>query len=127
MSLLRIFCYVIAAGLISIGWLALLFHQPVVITAVCLLSFTLVIMTRSEWMNPLSSRDLWVMFLCVTGLVVFILLAHLGAAGESPPPVRRLVHHPAFVIPLWLLMLGMLYRRWLREKNQADAADTTKK
>jgi FlaA1/EpsC-like NDP-sugar epimerase len=113
----RIIQFVVAAVLFSIGCIALLAHGLFVISTICF-CLPVILMGCSTATRPISRRELWapiaVLVICVAVVIVLKLLVS-DSVGE------RVVRHPAFVIPLWVLLMSGLFWRWRRERRLTDA------
>ncbi|MBN9691832.1 MAG: hypothetical protein J0M24_16445 [Verrucomicrobia bacterium] len=105
-----------AAVLVSIGSFLLLAGFPGAVGSFCFA--TALAKPRFEFHRPISGRELWVM---IGGLAVFIPLIVAcdrlvpASIGDS---VARVIRHPAFVVPLWLLLLWGLRVRWQRQREE---------
>jgi hypothetical protein len=114
----RIIQFVVAAVLFSIGCVALLAHTLFVLSNLCFVLPGLILMPRSELSRPVPRRELFGVFVALLILAAVILCLKLlipNSVGE------RIVCHPAFVIPLWILMMSSLIWRWRKERRLADA------
>ena len=112
MKTFRIIQFVVAAFLISTGCYAILAGAPFAVSTVCLCLPALVLMGRAEATRPIPRREFFLViaFLAVLIAAVFILKLFVSdSVGE------RVVRHPAFVVPLWVLMMAGLLWRWRRE------------
>jgi hypothetical protein len=78
-------------------------------------------MPRSELTKPIPRRELWAMFGVILALIASSFAAKYVLPSSAAALVRRVVAHPAFVVPLWLLMLWGLFRHWQRQRGAANA------
>ena len=114
--------FAVAAVLVSLGSILFMAGLPGAGASFCFA--TVLAKPRSEFHRPISGLELWAM---IGGLAVFIPLIVAcvrlvpASVGDS---VARVVRHPAFVVPLWLLLLWELRRRWQRQREdyRADQA-----
>jgi len=78
-------------------------------------------MPRSELTEPIPRHELWGML----GLLVALIAAAVAAKYVLPSPaadmIKRVLSHPAFVVPLWLFMLWGLFRHWQRQRGATNA------
>jgi hypothetical protein len=82
---------------------------------------TLFFMPRSELTQPMPRRELWVMFGVLLALIVAIVAARHFLPSSAADIVRRVIHHPAFVVFLWLFMMWGLFSHYQRQKGGVDA------
>jgi hypothetical protein len=114
MKISRVIQFVIAAAMYSIGCIALLDQAIFPFTTICFGLSPVVLMRRSELTRPVLNRELWMAFGVLAALVALIILGNLlipKSAGE------HLFRSPAFVIPLWVLLMSGLFWMWRREKR----------
>ncbi|MCX6895665.1 MAG: hypothetical protein NTZ16_09255 [Verrucomicrobia bacterium] len=79
---------------------------------------------RSEFIRPLPQREIWSTFgLLAAFVAVCVAWKHL-VSGSASEAIERFFRHPAVVVPLWLIMLWLLYRCWRRQKKDAEAKHT---
>jgi hypothetical protein len=81
---------------------------------------TIFFMPRSELTQPIPRHELWVMFGVLLVLVAAIISAKYFLPGSAADIVRRVICHPAFVVPLWLFMMWGLFRHYQRQKAGVD-------
>jgi hypothetical protein len=113
----KIIQFVVAGVLFSIGCVSLLAHGLFAISTVCFGLPAVVLMGRAAATRPIPRRELLVgvVFLAVLAAAVIILKLFVSdSVGE------RAVRHPAFVVPLWVLLMSGLFWRWRRERRLAD-------
>jgi len=114
----RIIQFVVAAMLFSIGCVSLLAHGVFAISTVCFGLPAVVLMGCAAVTRPIPRQEFLVGVVFLAVLVAAVILLKLfvpDSVGE------RVVRHPAFVIPLWVLMMSGLIWRWRRERRLADA------
>jgi hypothetical protein len=78
-------------------------------------------MPRSELTQPIPRRELWGMVALLAAVIGASAAAKHFLPSSAAEMVRRVVSHPAFVVPLWLFMLWGLFRHWQRQKGAANA------
>ena len=78
-------------------------------------------MPRSELTEPIPRRELWVTFAVLLALIAGSLLAQHFLPASAAHMVERVISHPAFVVPLWLLMLWGLFRHLQRQRGVGHA------
>jgi hypothetical protein len=81
---------------------------------------TVLFMPRSELMEPVRRRELWVMFAVLLGLTATSFGALHFLRPTAAHMVGRVISHPAFLVPFWSSMLWGLFRQWQRQKGVAD-------
>jgi len=121
----RVIQFVIAAVLFSAGCVALLAHAFIGFTTVCFCLPPVVLMRRSEAARPIPHRDGVLDWVFGVSLIIFFVvvmtLIFLGKMQVPFSAAERVIRHPAFVIPLWvLIMLGLVWR-WRKERRLTDA------
>ena len=109
---IRIVAAAVVATLASLGFLAVVTGSAVLFS----LSWLLLI-PRGELTRPIPRSEWWLMFVVVGVLLaVFLTMPFLRL---PPAPSERV--RIAVAVPLWLLWMWAIYRRWQREKGKADA------
>lgn len=110
---------VAAALFIVSGWLVLahsLLPACACLTAVCFL----VPRDFLDLSDSAMRRWLW-----GVGIRLGVLLVMVGIAYFhpflTPDTAQRIMFHPAFVLPAWLLGLWSIFRRWRRQKEMVGA------
>src|SRR5690348_6714227 len=100
--------FVIAALLITAGCLLLLFgfSNGGVLFGLATLFF----MPRSELTSPIPRRELWLTSGVLFALIMLIITGKHLAPSSVSRIIESVVHHPAVIAPLWLLMLWGLFR-----------------
>lgn len=78
-------------------------------------------MPRTELTQPIPRRELWITVALLAAVVGASATAKYLLPSSAAQMVRRVVSHPAFVVPLWLFMLWGLVRHWQRQKRVAHA------
>jgi uncharacterized membrane protein len=114
----RVIQFVIAAVLFSAGCAVLLLHGLFAFSTICFCLPGIVLMRRSEFSRPVQRRESFnILIVLLVFVAVMILLKLLvpDSLGE------RVVRHPAFVVPLWVLMMIGLIWRWRKERRLSDA------
>ena len=109
--------FVVWAGLVSLGWLSLLW-----IDRFGLLFFFaawFVAMPRERLHRVVPRRELlWIACILIAFVVVVVASKILTpASGDGAP--ERLFRHPTVIIILWLLCLGLGFRGWRRRIHNA--------
>lgn len=109
----------IGALLISAGcWLLLLgFTSGGVLFAAATVFF----MPRSELTRPIPGRELWLTFGGLLFFIALIVAAKFFIPKSASEVMDRIICHPAVVVPLWVLMLGGLFRHWRKQRGEVDA------
>jgi hypothetical protein len=82
---------------------------------------TVFFMPRSELTEPIPRHELWFMFAVLFALIAAALGAQYFLPTTAAHMAERVISHPAFLVPLWLLMLWGLFRHWQRQKGAANA------
>jgi hypothetical protein len=82
---------------------------------------TVFFMPRSELYQPIPRRALWVTFGILIALVAAIVAAKYLLPTSAAGAADRVICHPAFVVPLWLLMLWGLFQNYQRQTRGVDA------
>jgi hypothetical protein len=81
----------------------------------------IVLMPLTELTKPGSHHELWLILGGLLTLAAATFAASDLLAGSAADVIHRVVCHPAFVVPFWLLMLWGLLRQWQRQKQGANA------
>jgi hypothetical protein len=111
------FFFACAALLISFGCFRLLggfVEEVVFLTAVFFY------LPRREF-RSLPLGELWLTLGALLAFAALIFACQFFVPSSFAAAIRRVVCHPAFVLPFWSFMLWGLYRRWRIQKGQADA------
>jgi hypothetical protein len=108
----------VAAVLISAGCLLLL--AGVQRVGMLFGLATVFFMPRSELTQPIPRRELWLMFVVLITLIAASLAAKYFLPSSAADTVRRVICHPAFVVPVWLFMMWGLFRHYQRQKKGVD-------
>ena len=82
---------------------------------------TIFFMPRSELTQPIERREILFLFGLLLALIAASIAAKYFLPSSTGDTVRRIIHHPAFVLPLWLLMMWGLFRQYQRQKGGVDA------
>jgi hypothetical protein len=93
----------IYAGLLLFG-LAVIFFMP-----------------RSELTEPIPRREVWGMLGILVALIAAAVSAKYVLPSSAADVIKRVLSHPAFVVPLWLFMLWGLFRHWQRQRGAINA------
>jgi hypothetical protein len=115
----RVIQFVVAAVLFSTGCIALLAGAPYAVSTICFGLPAVVLMGRAAATRPVPRRELLAAIAVLAALVVVVILLKSfvpDSVGE------RVVRHPAFVVPLWVLIMSGLFWRWQRERRLSDAS-----
>jgi len=118
MKISRVIQFAVAAVLFSAGCAVLLFHGIFAFSTICFCLPGIVLMTRPELSRPVQRRESFSILIVLIVLVAAIILLTLfvpASVGE------RVIRHPAFVVPLWSLMMVGLFWRWRKERRLSDA------
>ena len=87
-----------------------------------LLGMTVILfMPRTELTQPIPRRELWIMLALLAAVIGASAAAKYLLPSSAAGMVRRVVFHPAFVVPLWLFMMWGLFRHWQRQKGAVNA------
>jgi len=114
----RIIQFVVAAMLFSVGSVALLAGAPYAVSTICFGLPAVVLMSRAAATRPIPRQELLVGIVFLVILAAAVILLKLFVSDSVG---QRLVRHPAFVIPLWVMMLLGLFCRLRRERRLTDA------
>jgi hypothetical protein len=82
---------------------------------------TVFFMPRSELTKPIPRRELWVMLGVLFAFIAVMVAARHFLPSSTGDTVRRVICHPAFVVPFWLFMMWGLFRHYQRQKGGVDA------
>ena len=110
--------FVVAAMLFSIGCVSLLAHGVFAISTVCFGLPAVVLMGRAAVARPIPRSEFLVGLAFLVVLVAVVILLKLFVSDSVG---ERVVRSPAFVVPLWVVMMLGLFWRWRRERRLTDA------
>jgi len=79
---------------------------------------TYLTMPRTAWTRPLTRRELWLMFGGMLALVILSVAFKAFVPASVSDAMDRIFHQPAFILPLWLLMLGALFHNCRRRRRE---------
>jgi hypothetical protein len=113
------FRFVIAAILVSAGCYALLARWPD--PAIFFGFLPIVTMSRSEMAKPIPSRELLIIIGIALAFVVVVIASKWLVPRSVDADIQSVMRHPAFVLPLWIFLLWILYRVYCKQKAEADA------
>ena len=108
--------FLLAAVLVSAECVALLISADTAGTGLAMLPFMVWGCSEEEYVRNVSTRK-------PSKLAVFCLVFALAVSFcEHAPqsvsqPLQRVVHHPGFIIAVWLVLIGQLSRFWYKEKT----------
>ena len=105
----------LAALFATLACLGLLFAVPGV--GVLWIVPWLLLMGRSELTKPIPRNEWWWTFLLIGVLLAIFLTLPFLHLPPAPTQTVRI----ALAVPMWFLWMWAIYRRWRREKGQADA------
>jgi len=109
----------VAGVLISVGCALLLFGAYRV---GFLFGFaTIVCMPRSEFTQPIPHRELWIMIGALFAIITAMVSANHFFSTSAADAAMRVICHPGFVVPLWLLMMWALIRNYQGQKSRVDS------
>ena len=99
-------CALLLAGVYSwpLFGLALLFWMP-----------------RSELTRPIPRPELWGMLGVLITLIAVTIAAKYVLPSSGADVTKRVLSHPAFVVPFWLFVMWGLFRQWQMQKGAAGA------
>jgi hypothetical protein len=112
------FRFGVAALLASAGCLLLLTTSSG--GGVCFGVLPVLTMSRSEMRKPIPSREILTLSVFLIGFVALILACKFFIPSSTASAIERVIRHPAFVLPFWLLLLWSLHRIYRRQKGQVD-------
>jgi hypothetical protein len=79
-------------------------------------------MTPSERARPLRRTEtLWILFI-LAAIVGLGFAEHYWIPDWSSALFDRIIHHPALILPLWLLGIWLSWRRWNRSRQKSGVA-----
>jgi hypothetical protein len=81
---------------------------------------TLVALPRSELTQPVPRGQKWMTSGVLVALVALVVAYHLLVPRSVDATIGRVVHHPAFVLPFWLLMLWSLFRIYRTQSQRTE-------
>ena len=110
--------FVISAILLSLGWFLILWNEP--FASAFFLAAWFFVFPREQLHRVVRRRELLsLVFFLVAFIGVLIALKFLvPASGDRA--LERFLRHPAVVVPLWLLNLGLGYWVWRRTHNASS-------
>jgi energy-coupling factor transporter transmembrane protein EcfT len=112
--IIRMVAAAVAATLASLGYLAAVPGSVVLYSVSWLL-----LVPRGQLTRPIPRGEWWLVFVTVGGfLAVMLTLPFLHLHSSSAPSEQARF---AVAVSLWVLWMWAIYRRWQREKGQADA------
>jgi hypothetical protein len=109
--------FVVWAVLVSLGWLtffwihglAFLFFFPAWFVA----------MPREELHRVVPRRELLWMACILVAFIVVLVASKIFTPASADHALERFFTHPAVIITLWLLCLGLGFRGWRRRIHNA--------
>jgi len=110
--IIRLVAAAVVATLASVGLIAAFPASGVLFS----LSWLLLI-PRGELTRPIPRSEWWLTFVVVGVLLAVFLTMPFLHLPHAPNEIVRF----AIAVPLWLLWMWAIYRRWQREKGKADA------
>lgn len=114
----RVIQFVVAAVLFSAGSAVLLLHGLFTFSTICFSLPGIVLMRRSAFSRPVQRRESFGILIALLVLVALMILLKIlvpDSMGE------RVIHHPAFVVLLWAVMMAGLLWHWRKERRLSDA------
>jgi len=109
-----IFYFAVMAFLTSSSsWNLLFSHQQATI------GFSMVTMLwlpRSE-SRPVPRVELYLTLGLLVAVIVALEICRFASSSVISSYLSRLIYHPAFVVALWAIMIGSIYRRLQRERK----------
>jgi hypothetical protein len=81
---------------------------------------TVFFMPRSELTGPIPRRELWGIFAVLIALITASVAARYLLPSSAADTVRRILCHPAFMVPFWLFMMWGLFRHYQRQRGGVD-------
>ena len=99
-------CALLLAGVYSwpLFGLALLFWMP-----------------RSEFTRPIGRPELWATLGVLIALIAATVAAKYVLPSSAADVAKRVLSHPAFVVPFWLFVMWGLFRQWQIQRGAANA------
>ena len=98
---------------VSIGWLLLILHFALVSAMVLFLSG--IILISSVRLGRYVAQDDLLLLLVLVGAILGGLRYVLGFS--TPQHAASILTKPELILPLWLLTLGLAFRRWQHENQ----------
>jgi len=118
MKMFRVIQFATATAVFSLGCVALLAGAPYVIGTVCFGLPAVILMGRAAVARPIRRRE----FLVGIGFLAVLVVAVIFLKQSVSDSVgERAVRNPAFVVPLWVLLMSGLFWRWRKERRQSGA------
>jgi hypothetical protein len=112
--------FAVAVALLAVSCWLMLAHSLICAFA-CLFPISfLVPRDLPDLSDAAMRRWLWGVGIALTILVVVVVIAYFHPL-LSADTIRRIIFHPAFIVPVWLLMLWSLLRRWRRQRGMLSA------
>jgi hypothetical protein len=112
------FFFAVAAFLVSVGCWEL--FSGFSGAGFCFCVAIVFYLPRREF-RSLPLGELWLTLGVLLAFAALLFACEFFVPSSSAAAIRRVVCHPAFVLPFWLFMLWGLYRRWQIQKLHADA------
>ena len=78
-------------------------------------------MPRSEFTRPIRRPELWGMLGVLIALIAVMVAAKYVLPSSAADGTKRVISHPAFVVPFWLFVMWGLFRQWRMQKGAANA------
>src|ERR1019366_4732221 len=69
-------------------------------------------MPRSELTQPIRGHELWGMLGLLIALIAAVVAAKYVLPSSAAGMMKRVLSHPAFVVPFWLFVMWGLFRQW---------------
>jgi uncharacterized membrane protein len=77
------------------------------------------LMRRSDLQRQVNGNDLRKIFICMAAAIAFMVFL---AGFELGPKLDRITHEPGYVIPFWVVIMGILILSWRKERKVAMEA-----
>jgi len=111
--------YFVPALLGSAGCYGLLVHWSDLVVYLCFLQ--LLAPSPSDIYRAVSRREIVIFINVLWTLLIVIVTSQWFLPTPVAAGVLRVLHHPAFVLPFWILLQWGFYRIYHRPKTEVDA------
>jgi hypothetical protein len=112
--------WLIATLVFTFGCVALVTHAVLGIVVICFCFPTIILMRRAERKRSLTPRDLWITMTLFAAFVGLIVLANLFIPKTTGEYYLRYLRHPAVVLSMWVIMMGLWLWRYRKEQKAIE-------
>ena len=105
--------FLVWSFVVTVGWFLLMVHCALVSAMVLFLSG--IILISSVQLGRFVAQDDLLLLLVLVGAILGALRYVLGFS--APQHGANILTKPELILPLWLMTLGLAFRRWQHEKQ----------